>query len=171
MGKKRLESRQEKIKEKLEERARKKKEEKKVKEKPVEIKKPKVSEAKGKGVYLPISPKISVEVCRAIRGKSIERAKRILNDAINLKNPIRYFRYIRDTPHRKGKGFGPGRYPVKVSKYILQVLENAIANAKYLELDPTKLYIKKAISNRAVSKERGGRYTNIEIVVAEKREK
>ncbi|MCD6576343.1 MAG: 50S ribosomal protein L22 [Nanoarchaeota archaeon] len=183
MGKEKLEARQEKTKEKLEEKARKKKEEKeaqaagekpkteKKEKKKVEVKKPKVEEAKGKGVYLPISPKISVEVCRAIKGKEVEKAKRLLKDVIAKKRPIRYYRYNRDTPHKPGKGFGAGRYPVKVSKYILEVLENAIANATYLNLDPEKLYVKIARSERAISKERRGRYANIEIIVAEKKEK
>ncbi len=182
MGKKKLESIQQKKKEKLDRKAKEKKEEevveeksKEEKEKPkkkVEIKKPKVSEAKGRGEYLPISSKISVEVCRAIRGKNVEKAKNILKGAIEKKKPIRYFRYKKDTPHRKGKGFGAGRFPVKVSKYILGVLENAIANAKYLELDPDELYVKRSISNRAVSKEsQRGRYTNLEIVVAKKTKK
>ncbi len=179
MGKTKLDSIQEKKKEKLEKKAKEKKEEelpleeeKKEKEKPkkkVEVKKPKVNEAKGRGEYLPISPKTSVEVCRAITGKPVEKAKKILNESINMERPIRFYRYKKDTPHRKGKGFGAGRFPVKVSKYVLDVLENAIANAKYLELDPDELYVKLAIPNRAVSKEsQRGRYTNLEIVVAKK---
>lgn len=183
MGKKKLESIQQKKKEKLDRKAKKKEEEATVEEKPeekkeekpkkkVEIKKPKVNEAKGRGEYLPISSKTSVEVCRAIRGKDVEKAKKILKDAIEKKKPIRFFRYKKDTPHRKGKGFGAGRFPLKVSKYVLGVLENAIANAKYLELDPDELYVKRSISNRAVSKEsQRGRYTNLEIVVAKKTKK
>ncbi len=185
MGKEKLEARQEKAKEKFEEKARKKKQEKqqekegakaatKVKEAPkkkkTKIKKPQVNEVTGKGIYLPISSKISVEVCRAIKGKDVEKAKRILNDAIEIKRPIRYYRYNKDTPHKPGKGFGAGRYPVKVSKYIMGVLENAIANAVYLNLDPERLYIKLARSERAISKEKRGRYSNIEIVVAERQE-
>jgi len=184
MGKEKLEARQEKTKEKFEEKARKKKqEEQKEKEemkaakkeapkkkKKVKIKKPQVSEVKGKGSYLPISSKISVEVCRAIKGNDVERAKRILNDAIEIKKPIRYYRYNKDTPHKPGKGFGAGRYPVKVSRYIMGVLENAIANAVYLNLDPERLYVKLARSERAISKEKRGRYSNIEIVVAERQE-
>ncbi|MCD6547449.1 MAG: 50S ribosomal protein L22 [Nanoarchaeota archaeon] len=182
MGKEKLEARQEKTKEKFEEKARAKKEEeklaaaekpkeKKKEKKKVEVKKPKVFEAKGRAEYLPISPKVSVEVCRAIRGKDVAKARRLLNDVIKLKTPIRFYRYNKEVAHRKGKGFGAGRFPVKASKYILDVLENAIANAKYLNLDEEKLYVKSAISNRAVSKEHGGKYTHVEIVVAQKQEK
>ena len=184
MGKEKLEARQEKAKEKFEDKARKKKQEKQQekeeikktpaketpKKKKSKIKKPQVSEVTGKGVYLPISSKISVEVCRAIKGKDIERAKRILNDAIELKRAIRYYRYNKDTPHKPGKGFGAGRYPVKVSGYVLGVLENAMANAVYLNLDPERLYVKLARSERAISKEKRGRYSNIEIVLAERQE-
>jgi ribosomal protein uL22 len=188
MASNKLEARQEKTKEKLEEKARKKKEaeeekkieaitgekasekEKKEERKKAVVKKPKVDEASGRGYYLPISPKTATEVCRAIKGLPVEKAKALLNDVIARKRAVRYLRYNKDTPHRKGKGFGAGRYPVKVSKYMLGVLENAIANATYLNLDPEKLYVKIARTERAVSKERGGRYANIEIIVAEKKE-
>ena len=183
MAKAKLESRQEKAKEKFEEKAKKKKEEEaqavvgeKPKEKPkpkpkkkVEIKKPVVTEATGRGEYLPISVKEAVEVCNAIRNKPIKKAIAILNNVIALKEPIRYVRYKKDTPHRKGKGFAAGRYPKKTSKHVLKVVENAVANAEYLNLDPEDLYVKTAIPNRAISKERQGRYSNLRIVVAEKK--
>ena len=181
MAASKLESRQEKTKEKLEKKAIKKKEEEQAavagtpKEKPkskpkpkVAIKKPIVTEAVGKAIYIPISPKTSVEVCRAIKGKKVDSARRILKEAIALKRPIRYYRYNKDTPHKPGKGFGAGRFPIKVSKYVLDVLENAIANATYLNLDPEKLYVKIARSERAISKEKQGKYANLQIIVAEK---
>jgi large subunit ribosomal protein L22 len=178
MGTDKLESMQEKAKEKFEEKAKRKKEEEiqsvtpetKKEEKPkkkVEIKKPVVTEATGRGEHLGISPKISVEVARAIRGKPVAKAKQILNYAITLERPIRYYRFQQGTPHRKGDGFGPGRYPQKVAKAILGVLDNAVANAQYLNLDPENLYIKAIITNRGIPKRRGGRYTHVNITVAE----
>lgn len=182
MGSEKLQARQEKTKEKFEEKARKKKEEetgaveekKEAKPKPkkkVEIKKPVVSEAKGRAEYLPISSKTSIEVARAIRGMPVEKADTFLERVMKLETPVRYYRFNKKIPHRKGKGFGTGQYPIKVAKFIKELLRNAVSNAKYLNLDAEKLYIKSAIANRAISREKQGRYTHLEIVVAEKEEK
>jgi ribosomal protein uL22 len=184
MGKEKLQAKQEKAKEKFEEKAREKKEKelaeatgekpkekKKPAKKKVEIKKPVVDEAKSYAEYATVSPKVSVEVARAIRGKTIEKANKILDAIINLERPIRYYKYNKDVPHRRGKGFGAGRYPTRVAKVFKGLITNAVANAAYLNLDPEKLYIKTVIPNRAVSKEKQGRYTNITLTVAEIQEK
>lgn len=179
-----LEARQEKAKEKFEEKAKKKKEEKleeagavveekEKKEKPkkkAEIKKPVVDHARAYIEYSPISSKTSVEVARAIRGKTIKKANTLLDEVIKMQKPIRYYRFNKDTPHRKGKGFGAGRYPIKIAKIFKDLILNAVANATYLNLDPEKLYIKSVIANRAISKERQGRYTNVTLTVAEAQE-
>jgi large subunit ribosomal protein L17e len=73
-------------------------------------------------------------------------------------------------PHRKGRGFGAGRFPIKTTKFIQGVLNNAVANAKYLNLDADKLYIKSIFANRGIPKQRQGRYTHLTIIVAEKEE-
>jgi ribosomal protein uL22 len=186
MGTDKLEARQEKAKEMFEEKARQKKEdevaesgavkEEKKEEKPkpkkkIDVKKPVVTEAVGRGEYMPISMKESVEIARAIRGKSVKQANQILEYVLKLERPIRYFRYNRKIPHRKGTGFGSGRYPVKTTKFIKGVLLNAVANAKYLNLNEDDLYIKAIIVNRAIPKERQGRYTHVNITVAEQKEK
>jgi ribosomal protein uL22 len=184
MGTDKLESMQEKAKEKFEEKARQKQEEKiegtpakeeKKEEKPkpkkkVEIKKPVVSEATGRGEYMPISTKESVEVSRALRGKTLEKANRILELVQKHEVPIRYYRFNKEVPHRKGRGFGAGRFPMKTAKFIQGVLNNAVANAKYLNLDADKLYIKSIFANRGIPKQRQGRYTHLTIIVAEKEE-
>lgn len=180
-----LEARGEKLKEKFEEKAKEraeekakaiegvKIEEKKEEKKPApkkEVKKPTVTEAKGRTEFLPISFKESVEICRAIRGLDAKKAENYLNDVIAHKRPIKYIRYHTDTPHRKGKGFGPGRFPAKSSKFILGVLKNAVANAQYLNLDKEKLYIRISKADRSLSKEKQGRYSTVEIIVAESKE-
>ncbi|HDQ59639.1 MAG TPA: 50S ribosomal protein L22 [Candidatus Woesearchaeota archaeon] len=182
-----LQARQEKTKEKLEEKARQKQEKEvqeaagkeiakpkteKKKEKPkAEIKKPEVSEASGSGEYMPISPKHTVEICRAIKGKNVKKANEILQGAIEQKRPIKLTKHHKNVAHRKSSGFGPGRYMVKASKRVLGILNNAISNAVYLNLNNEKLYVKSAIPNRAVSKNKGGKYTHLKIIVAEKESK
>jgi len=183
MAESKLESRGEKLKEKFEEKAKEKKEEElkaaegapveKEEKKPApkkEVKKPVVTEATGKTDFLPISFKTSVEICRAIRNLTAKKAEAYLNDVTKLKRAIPYVRYHRDVPHRAGRGFGPGRFPVKASKYILGVLKNAVANAQYLNLNPADLYIKISKADRSLSKERQGRYTTVIITVAERKE-
>ncbi len=168
------EYRHEKIKEKIEEKKKEEKEkttekkvEEKKKEKKVEVKKPKVSEVTAQGKYLPISFKHSVHIAKMIRGKNALKAKRLLEEVIALKRPVPFFRYNKEVPHKKGKGIDAGRYPRKAAYHILKVLMNAMANAKYLELDEKKLIVKEIIANRAVSKERGGKYTHLFIKLAE----
>ncbi|HDD59885.1 MAG: 50S ribosomal protein L22 [Thermoplasmata archaeon] len=97
--------------------------------------------AKALGRDLPISRKHAVEICRAIKGMDLEKAEEYLENVIKLKQPVPFKRYNRMVAHRKGKGFGPGKYPVKAAKYILKVLKDAESNAEYSGLDTDRLYI------------------------------
>jgi len=98
--------------------------------------------AKAIGKEIHISPKHSVEICKAIRGKKLEAAKDFLEEVIELKTPVPFKKHNRGVAHRKGKGFGPGRYPVRAAGAILKVLEAAEANAEYSGLDTESLLIK-----------------------------
>ncbi|MCW6166825.1 MAG: 50S ribosomal protein L22 [Thermoplasmatales archaeon] len=136
--------------------------------------------ARARGVELPISPKKSYEVLNAIRGLSLDRARKILEDAEQLKKAIPFRRYNQETAHHTG--VGPGRFPKKVAHQVLQVLKNAEANADYEGLDTDRLYVHVAASSRGrIIKARmpraHGRATNwneqtthIEIVLAEEKE-
>jgi large subunit ribosomal protein L22 len=104
--------------------------------------------AKAIGREIHISPKHSVELCRALRGKKLEDAKDILEDVIEKKHPIPFKKHNRGVGHRKGKGFGPGRYPVRAAKAIMKVLEAAESNAEYSGLDTEALLIKHIAANR-----------------------
>ncbi len=95
--------------------------------------------AKAFGKNLPISMKDAINLCRALKGMKLDSAKDYLEDVINKKKPVPYFRYLDSISHRRG--IGPGRYPVKEAKYILRVLENAEANAENKDLDTDNLYI------------------------------
>lgn len=91
------------------------------------------------GKNLPISKKHSYEIANYIRYKPVSVARKILQDVIALKVPIPYRRHNKDLAHKKS--IGSGRYPVKASKYILKLLENAVNNAKQKGLDENKLKI------------------------------
>jgi large subunit ribosomal protein L22 len=98
-------------------------------------------EAVGKAFNLPISRKYSVELGRNIKGLTVEEALAYLEDIINLKRPIRLTKYNRGVAHKKG--IGPGKYPVKVAKYVKQVLINAKNNAeqKGIDISTAKVYL------------------------------
>jgi large subunit ribosomal protein L22 len=104
--------------------------------------------ARAFGKELKISPKHSMEICRAIRGMMIEDAKQYLQDVIELKRPVKFRRYNMMVSHKKG--IGPGRYPVKASKAILRVLESAQANAESpsKKLDPENMRVLTAAAHR-----------------------
>lgn len=126
------------------------------------------------GANLPISTKHAVNICRYLKGMPVERAVRVLKEVIQLKRPIPFVKYNKDMPHRKGEGFGPGRYPIKASKYILKVLENAINSAKQKRLEISKLKILHITAHRAISKEKMARYgypktTHVEIIIGEEK--
>jgi len=90
--------------------------------------------ARAYGKELHISPKHSVEICRAIRGLPVTSAIDMLEAVIRKEEAIPFRRYNKCVPHQRTRGpylkkTGPGRYPVKASKAILKVIESAQANA------------------------------------------
>ncbi len=90
--------------------------------------------ARATGKELHISPKHSVEICKAVRGLPVASAKDLLENVISKKESIPFKRYNSMVPHRRRTGFssrgGPGRFPVKAAKAILRVIESAQANAE-----------------------------------------
>lgn len=101
------------------------------------------------GKTLKISPKHSVEICRAIRGMNVEKAKDYLNEVIEMKKAVPFKRHNKKVGHRKGlQGWPSGRYPVKAAKEILRIVENAEANAEYKGLDTENLKILHSSSHK-----------------------
>ena len=126
-------------------------------------------DARAQAVALPISLKQSAEICRAIRNKKCDVALRILEQTIEMTACIPYSRFNRGVGHRTKTG--PGRFPVKASKHILQVLKSVKANARQKGLDADSLTIKAAIAKQGPRTPRYGRHrgrtakrTHIEIV-------
>ena len=134
------------------------------------------------GRDLPISLKEAYEVCNVLRGMMLKDAMKLLEDVINLKQPIPYKRYCGKVPHHRGLErwkWPAGRYPVKVAKAILKVLRNVENNAEQKGLNPDKLKIihiaaqkgpvikkyKPRAFGRATPWFR--KYTHIEVAVAE----
>ena len=100
---------------------------------------------------LKISPKHCVEICNAIRGMEVAKAKTYLEDEKKKKKSVPFKRHNRGVGHRKGQeGWASGRYPVKAAEQVLKVLENAEANAEYKGMDTEKLFIEHISSHRGL---------------------
>jgi large subunit ribosomal protein L22 len=91
---------------------------------------------------VPISPKHAVEISREIKGLTIDKARRLLEDVINFKRPIAFKRYNKKVAHRRGlSGWPTGRYPVKAAEYFLKLLDNLENSADLKGLDTSRLKI------------------------------
>ncbi|MBI2105699.1 50S ribosomal protein L22 [Candidatus Woesearchaeota archaeon] len=124
------------------------------------------------GISLPISLKQSVEICNFIRGKTSEKAKKILEQVKEKKIAIPYKRYVHGVGHRPGK-MASGRYPLNASIHILSILKSAEANAENKGMS-SPLQISEATANQASRSWRAGRHrrrrrksTHIKIVLKE----
>ncbi len=105
--------------------------------------------ARASGRDLDVSFKKSVEVCNAIRGMNVEKAKLLLEKVIKKEIPIPFKKFKRNVGHRKQlNGWKQGKYPVKAARYILKVIENAESNAEELGLDIDRLWIKHACAQK-----------------------
>ncbi|MCD6524022.1 MAG: 50S ribosomal protein L22 [Thermococcus sp.] len=104
--------------------------------------------ARASGRDLRISPKHSVELLREIRGMMLNDALRYLDDVIAKKRPVPMRRFNDSQGHKPGRGFGPGRYPVKVAKAVKKILLNAKNNAEQKGLDVDRLRIIHAAAHR-----------------------
>jgi large subunit ribosomal protein L22 len=129
-----------------------------------------------KGVALPISFKHSVEVCRFIKNKKVNDAKKLLQNVISKKTAIPFRRYNWDLGHKKK--IGPARYPEKASSEFIKLIENVEANAQFKGLNTSNLIITHISAHKAGKAWHFGRKirrkmkrTNIEIVVEEKSSK
>lgn len=130
--------------------------------------------AKAYGSELNISRKHAAEVCTAIRGKPLEKAKKFLEEVKEKKQYVQLHKHKKQVPHRTGGK--PGRYPVKAATEILKLLENAENNAENLGMSDTLLVKHAAAHQGRVYQRRApkGRWktsnletTNIEIILTE----
>ena len=128
--------------------------------------------ARAVGIDLPISTKVSREICKFIRGKTTTRAKKILQDAMDKEKAIPYRRYNDNVGHRPG--LGPARFPDKASMHIKKIVELAEANARFKGMNAENLEIQSILAQKGSITHRYGRHsrrkakrTHIEIVLKE----
>ncbi|MGD0203528.1 MAG: 50S ribosomal protein L22 [Candidatus Bathyarchaeia archaeon] len=137
--------------------------------------------AKASGRELKVSHKAAREVCKAIKGMMLNDAKQYLRDVAAKKKAVPYTRYNKKLPHRHGlvNSFC-GRYPIKASQQILDVLGSAQSNAENKGLDVDRLRIIHAAAYQGMKLKRYARRahgrsspkfdttTHVEIVLDEK---
>jgi ribosomal protein uL22 len=129
-----------------------------------------------------ISTKYSVEFSNYFKGMSLDKAIII---AGNIEQKTEYLplkKYNLKVAHRKGENrrkTPSGRWPIKASKLVKELLLEAKANAENKDLDTTKLRITHMFANKGVSrtnlqplgriggKMRESKSTNIEVIVLE----
>jgi large subunit ribosomal protein L22 len=97
---------------------------------------------------LDVSYKDLCNVCFAITNKSIPVARKILNEAIEMKMPIIFQQFNTGVGHRSQLGGRKGRFPKKECKVALATLNNAVANATRKGLDESLLVVQNANANK-----------------------
>lgn len=138
--------------------------------------------AKAIAANKPISIKYATEMCREIKGKPVIKIEKFLNRIINKEDYLPLKKYIKKVAHRKGtakSGTKTGRYPLRVSKAFLDLIETAKANADFKGLNTESLLIYHAFASMGFrrhssqpkghigGKRRRNKSTHIEIMLIE----
>lgn len=97
------------------------------------------NEAIAKATSLPVSTKMSCEICTSIRGKPLAKAIAHMEAVIDFKRPIEVKRFNWDLGHKPG--YGPARYPINTAKAFLELLNLVKANAENKGLNSEKLVV------------------------------
>lgn len=128
--------------------------------------------AKSAGISLPISTKKSIEICNAIRGKTVSKAKTTLQNSAKMKIPIPMKIFNDNAGHKAG--MAAGRFAVNACQEILKILASAEANAQAKGLNTSNLVVKHIAAQQGPKVWRYGRQkrretkrTHIEIILEE----
>ncbi len=113
--------------------------------------------ARSVGRDLPISTKQSLEICNMIRKKNLLRVKSMLSDVMKMRMPVPFKRFNDGVGHRRGK-LASGRYPIKSSKSILEILESAETNAQQKGLNTSRLSVLHISAQKASRPMRSSRH-------------
>jgi large subunit ribosomal protein L22 len=95
--------------------------------------------ARAYGYELHCSQKDCMNIAHALRGMSIESAKKYLEDIIAMKRALPAIYHKKKREHQKR--IGPGSFPEKAARYVLKVVKNAENNAEYKGFDVDKMKI------------------------------
>merc|ERR1712076_28347 len=114
---------------------------------------------KCRGSDLRVSFKNTRETAMAIRGLSLRRAQKYLDDVINHKQAVTFHRFCGGVGRAAMAKMGPGgktqaRWPEKSCRFLLDLLTNAESNAEVKNLDVDKLVIDHIMVNAAQKQRR-----------------
>jgi large subunit ribosomal protein L22 len=129
--------------------------------------------ARAVGVSLPISYKQAREICAFVKHRSVNDAKKILNNVLEMKQAVPFKRFNMDVGHKPGN-MAAGRYPQIATKEILRLIESVEKNANNKGMN-NDLYISHICSHRAAAGPRSGRTdgeakrAHVEIVIEQKK--
>jgi len=122
---------------------------------------------------LPVSTKISIEICNLIRSRPLVKARRILQDVVDMRRAIPLRRFNADLAHKPG--MAAGRYPINASKIFLGLFDSIEANAENKGLDVNNLFFVYAKADKGEARWRYGRQgktkmknTHVKLIVEEK---
>ena len=109
---------------------------------------------KARGSSLRTHFKNTREVGRAVKGMQLKKAQRYLEDVLQFKQAVPFLRFTGGRGrHAQGKlRNAPGNnvgWPVKSTRYVLDLLNNAEANAELKGLDIDALYVTHMQVNKA----------------------
>jgi large subunit ribosomal protein L22 len=89
-----------------------------------------------------MSHKHSKEVAREIKGRTVEDAQAYLQDVVDQVQSVPFKSHNSGVGHRSDiEGWDAGRYPEKVSKAFLDLLENVASNADHQGFDGESMEI------------------------------
>jgi len=112
---------------------------------------------KARGDAIRVHFKNTVETANVIRGMSLARAKAFLNNVLAHKECVPFRRFnggVGRTAQASAWKSTQGRWPQKSVKHILELLENAEANAENKGLDGELLHVTHILVNRAPKQRR-----------------
>ncbi len=104
---------------------------------------------------LPISTKTSIEICNFIRGKNLNKARRLLQDIVDMKSALPIRRFGTDLGHKKG--IGAGTYSTSSVSCFIKLLDSVKANAENKGLNIENLVISVIKANWGEHRWRYGR--------------
>ena len=107
--------------------------------------------AAARGVGVNISPKAAREVCHALKGMELEKAKSYLERVMDLDQAVPFKRHDGKVGNRKAKGMSSGSYPVKTAAAILKIIESAENNGEAIHIDIENWRIVHIATSRGVS--------------------
>ena len=115
--------------------------------------------AKARGGNLRVHFKHAREVCNAIKGMKLERAKAYLQNVIDYKETVTFTKFTGGCGrHAQAKNHSAsgskGRWPQKASKMILDLVRNAEANAEMKGISVDDLIVSHSQANRAMQQRR-----------------